>query len=190
MGCFCWLDGLLVGCWKKGWKISKQRRLPELILHLRLLPSVVHELWQFYHNFTFFQIFFQLLCPYMSYSSLSENYILNVLISLNCVDNHWKSLGILWITRRITFSFSMYHLHLQSSSFTSHQLHIYHLRTPVKPAWGHPLSWSILPQKWTYLVTSLSASCMFFLPVSGRFFQILCVLLKILGGHFITLYNV
>ena len=31
MGCFCWSDG-----WKKVWKISKQRRLPELIVHLRL----------------------------------------------------------------------------------------------------------------------------------------------------------
>ena len=31
MGCFCLSDG-----WKKVWKISKQIRLPELIVHLRL----------------------------------------------------------------------------------------------------------------------------------------------------------
>jgi hypothetical protein len=42
----------------------------------------------------------------------------------------------------------MHHLHLQPSTFTSHQLHIIQFGTPAKPAWGHPLSWSNLPQKW------------------------------------------
>ena len=36
MGRFCWSVGWSVGRWKKVWKISKQRRLPELIVHLRL----------------------------------------------------------------------------------------------------------------------------------------------------------
>ena len=34
-----WSDGLLVGCWKIMGKLSKQRQLPELIVHLRLLTE-------------------------------------------------------------------------------------------------------------------------------------------------------